>query len=136
MPKAYASTVVDQPADRVWAAVRDFNGLPTWFSDAIERSEIGLLKAFGYSNAAVGWHYAQLVIAISSLGVALGIGLGAWFGRGMTGMYAELYRFPFMIFRPSLSVYVIAGVVSGIGSSSARAGRAAIHARAGRVCET
>ena len=32
---------------------------------AIERSEIGLLKAFGYSNAAVGWHYAQLVIAIA-----------------------------------------------------------------------
>ena len=39
---------------------------------AIERSEIGLLKAFGYSNAAVGWHYAQLVIAIAGLGVALG----------------------------------------------------------------
>jgi len=57
---------------------------------AIERSEIGLLKAFGYSNAAVGWHYAQLVIAIAGLGVLLGCGLGAWFGRGMTKMYAEL----------------------------------------------
>ncbi len=40
MPKAYASTVIDLPADKVWAAVRDFNALPVWFSDAIERSEI------------------------------------------------------------------------------------------------
>ncbi|HEX5066318.1 MAG TPA: ABC transporter permease [Myxococcota bacterium] len=94
---------------------------------AIERSEIGLLKAFGYSNAAVGWHYAQLVIAISSLGVALGVGLGAWFGRGMTAMYAELYRFPFMIFRPSAAVYAIAAAVS-IGSALLGTARAVLRA--------
>jgi len=94
---------------------------------AIERSEIGLLKAFGYSNAAVGWHYAQLVIAISGLGVLLGCALGAWFGRGMTGMYAELYRFPFIIFKPSLSVYVIAAGVS-IGSALLGTARAVLRA--------
>ena len=27
---------------------------------AIERSEIGLMKAFGYSNLEVGWHYAKM----------------------------------------------------------------------------
>src|SRR5690606_34241027 len=26
---------------------------------AVERSEIGLLKAFGYGNLAVGWHYVK-----------------------------------------------------------------------------
>jgi putative ABC transport system permease protein len=93
----------------------------------IERSEIGLLKAFGYSNSAVGWHYAQLVIGIASLGVLLGIGLGAWFGRGMTGMYAELYRFPFIIFEPSLSVFVIAAAVS-IGSALLGTSRAVLRA--------
>ena len=30
MPKAYASTVVNAPASTVWAAIRDFNGLPGW----------------------------------------------------------------------------------------------------------
>ncbi len=30
MPKAYASTVVNAPAATVWAAIRDFNGLPGW----------------------------------------------------------------------------------------------------------
>lgn len=30
MPKAYASTLVEAPADRVWAAIRDFDALPAW----------------------------------------------------------------------------------------------------------
>jgi hypothetical protein len=40
MPKAYASTVIDAPVDRVWAAVRDFNGLATWHSGLVKSSEI------------------------------------------------------------------------------------------------
>ena len=36
---------------------------------ATERGEIGLMKAFGYSNAEVGWHYAALVIAMTSIGI-------------------------------------------------------------------
>jgi len=30
MVKVYASSVIEAPADRVWARVRDFNGLPDW----------------------------------------------------------------------------------------------------------
>jgi len=30
MVKVYTSSVIEAPADRVWAAVRDFNGLPKW----------------------------------------------------------------------------------------------------------
>jgi hypothetical protein len=30
MVKVYASSVVDAPADRVWATIRDFNALPKW----------------------------------------------------------------------------------------------------------
>jgi hypothetical protein len=39
MPKAYASTVIDAPADRVWATIRDFNSLPTWH-EGLADSEI------------------------------------------------------------------------------------------------
>jgi hypothetical protein len=39
MPKAYASTVIEAPAERVWAAVRDFGELPTW-SGLVESSEL------------------------------------------------------------------------------------------------
>ena len=30
MIKVYTSSVIDAPADAVWAQVRDFNGLPQW----------------------------------------------------------------------------------------------------------
>lgn len=30
MPKVYVSSVLPAPADRVWAVLRDFNGLPNW----------------------------------------------------------------------------------------------------------
>lgn len=30
MTEVYTSSVIAAPADRVWAAVRDFNGLPDW----------------------------------------------------------------------------------------------------------
>jgi hypothetical protein len=40
MPKAYASTVIDAPADTVWAVIRDFNGLATWYGSVVARSRI------------------------------------------------------------------------------------------------
>ena len=30
MVKVYSSSVIEAPADRVWAVIRDFNGLPKW----------------------------------------------------------------------------------------------------------
>ena len=30
MAKVYTSSVIDAPVERVWAAIRDFNGLPAW----------------------------------------------------------------------------------------------------------
>ncbi|MDH3701305.1 MAG: ABC transporter permease [Alphaproteobacteria bacterium] len=79
---------------------------------ATERAEIGLMKAFGYRNREVGWHYAKLVIAMTSIGILLGWGAGAWLGRINTQLYAELYRFPFLLFQPGPSAFVIAGLFS------------------------
>ena len=38
--RSYYSAVIGAPAERVWATVRDFNGLATWFSPAVSSSEI------------------------------------------------------------------------------------------------
>ena len=40
MALSYATTVIDAPADAVWARVRDFNGLPDWNPEVIATSEI------------------------------------------------------------------------------------------------
>jgi Polyketide cyclase / dehydrase and lipid transport len=40
MARSYASTVIDAPADAVWARIRDFNGLPVWLEELVASSEI------------------------------------------------------------------------------------------------
>ncbi len=79
---------------------------------SLEREQIGLLKANGYSSLAVAWHYAKLVIVIALLGLAMGGIAGSYFGRGLTRLYAEFFSFPFLIFRQSPDLYLIAAGVS------------------------
>ncbi len=79
---------------------------------ATQRSEIGLLKAFGYTDFEIGWHFVKLVMLMSVVGILMGWGVGAWLGRITTELYADLYRFPLLIFRPSVSVFAIGAMVS------------------------
>lgn len=79
---------------------------------ATERGEIAVLKAFGYTNVQVGWHYAKMSIAIAAIGVAIGWAAGAWLGNYNTHVYADFYKFPFLYFRPSVSVFVFGAIVS------------------------
>jgi putative ABC transport system permease protein len=85
-----------------------------------EREQIGLLKAFGYSDLAVGWHYAKFVLAMVLLGVLLGFALGAWLGRGMTELYAQFFRFPFLHYSPGPALFAIAALLAlaaGLGGT-------------------
>ena len=77
-----------------------------------ERTQIGLIKAFGYSDWAIGWHYLKFALAIAVLAVAMGSLAGVWMGRAMTGLYAEFYRFPFLYYRISPAVFLGAGALS------------------------
>ncbi|MEM7280155.1 MAG: FtsX-like permease family protein [Pseudomonadota bacterium] len=77
-----------------------------------ERSEIGLMKAFGYSNREVGWHYAKFVIAITSIGVVLGWVFGAILGRISTDSYAQNLNLPLLIYEPSALSFLIGAIVS------------------------
>ncbi len=97
---------------------------------AIERAEIGLLKAFGYSGAAVGWHYTKLVVAMSGLGVLLGWAIGWWLGWWMTTVYAELFRFPNLVYVPGARAFVIS---AGVSVGAAVAGAVVAARRAGRL---
>lgn len=88
---------------------------------ALEREQIGLLKAVGYYDLAIGWHYAKLAIVISLIGLAIGSAAGTWAGRGLTRLYSEFYSFPFLIFRSSFDLYLLAG---GVTAAAALAGAA------------
>jgi putative ABC transport system permease protein len=77
-----------------------------------QREQIAALKAFGYSNLAVGVHYLKLVLLIVLLGLAGGLALGTWLGQGMSHLYMEFYRFPFLKYRLRPSVAIAAALVS------------------------
>ncbi|MDC8754628.1 ABC transporter permease [Erythrobacter sp. sf7] len=81
-----------------------------------ERAQIGLMKAFGYANAAVGWHYAKFALVIAVLASVIGCGAGVWMGHAMTDLYARYYRFPVLEYRLDPTVFLIA-VVLALGAS-------------------
>ncbi len=83
---------------------------------ALERPEISLMKAFGYSNLQVGTHYAKLALAMAALGVLIGWGIGAALGRVNTALYADFFRFPFLYYRPSGAEFAISAAV-GLGAA-------------------
>jgi putative ABC transport system permease protein len=64
-----------------------------------EREQIGVLKAFGYADRSVGWHYLKLALVALFIGAVAGIGLGLWFAGQTNARYAEFYRFPTFVFR-------------------------------------
>ena len=79
---------------------------------ATERNEIAVLKAFGYTNLQVGWHYGKMAFAIAAIGVIVGWAAGAWLGSYNTRLYADFYRFPFLYYRPTVTVFALGALVS------------------------
>ena len=59
-----------------------------------QRAAIGLLKAFGYGNLSVGFHYLKYALTAVLLGTIAGTPLGIWLGRGLAKMYEDFFRFP------------------------------------------
>ncbi|TRD11633.1 FtsX-like permease family protein [Erythrobacter insulae] len=82
-----------------------------------QRSQIGLLKAFGYSNAAIGWHFLKFAFAIAMLATIIGSAAGVWMGRAMTEIYAGLFHFPFLRFSFAPSVFLGAAALA-VGSAA------------------
>lgn len=82
-----------------------------------EREQIGLLKAFGYRDYEVAIHYLKFVAVIVVIGVIIGWLLGAWLGRGMTELYADFFRFPFLYYIIEPSVFAISASFSVAAAS-------------------
>jgi len=59
-----------------------------------QRGEIAALKALGYEDRAIAWHYLKFASVIVLLGVAIGVWLGWWLGNAMTGLYTDFFQFP------------------------------------------
>ena len=95
---------------------------------ATERSEIGLMKAFGYSDRAIVSHYLKLVGIIAALGLLIGSAVGTWMGRAFAALFIQYYRFPFLVFEVNVRVYLLVGSIAvlAIGGGAMLAVRRAI----------
>lgn len=79
---------------------------------ALEREQIGLLKAIGYSARAVAQHYVEFVLLIAVAGILIGFAAGAWLGAGLAQMYARFFSFPYLVFTRDPQLYGVAALIT------------------------
>ncbi|MCB5425954.1 FtsX-like permease family protein [Altererythrobacter sp. CC-YST694] len=88
-----------------------------------ERTQIGLLKAFGYTDRTIAAHYLKFALVIALAGAMLGSLAGILMGRSMTALYAQYYRFPFLEYRIAPAVLLgAAGLAFGSAALGALGG--------------
>ena len=63
---------------------------------ATQRTEIAVLKAFGYRTREIGSHYLGFALAPVLAGTLAGTPLGVVLGRAMVVLYTEYFRFPLL----------------------------------------
>ena len=83
---------------------------------ATQREQIAVLKAFGYGNGAIAFHYFLLALGPILLGASVGAVLGLWLAHGLAEVYARFYQFPSAPFHPDWGV-----VAAGFGVSAGAA---------------
>ena len=84
---------------------------------ATQRQEIAVLKAFGYGNYSIGFHYLKLAFLVILGGVALGIGIGWYFGLRITALYMEFFRFPVLRYSTG-PIVIISAILVSLASAS------------------
>ncbi len=94
---------------------------------ALERAEIGLLKAIGYRDAEVALHYLMFAALVGAIGIGIGWLAGGLMARGMAGLYAQFYNFPWLIRSADYNSYAVSGLF-GLAAAGVGAIRAALDA--------
>ncbi|HVH26138.1 MAG TPA: FtsX-like permease family protein [Vicinamibacterales bacterium] len=79
---------------------------------ALQRPQIAALKALGYANATLAWHYVKWGLLIAGVGVLIGVATGAWLGQIIIGLYNQFFRFPVLLYRLSPSVVLQAAAMT------------------------
>ncbi len=83
---------------------------------ALQRGEIAVLKAFGYSNVEVGLHYLLFAMAAVFIGAVVGIAAGIPLGGAMVTLYGAYFDFPTLTYHLRPNLILIAGGVSTLAA--------------------
>ena len=80
---------------------------------AVQREQIAVLKAVGYSNLRLGIHYIQWAVVVTVSGGLLGIVSGMLLAGGLLDLYMEYFRFPALAYRWAWSTVLAALAACG-----------------------
>lgn len=96
-----------------------------------QREQVATLKAFGYSNAAIAWHYIKLVLVVVAIAIVVGLFAGLFLGHGLSNIYLNFYRLPYLLYHlePRVLLYASLFTVSAAVLGTLLAVRAAAKLR-------
>ena len=77
-----------------------------------QKNPIGLLKAFGFTDTAVGFHFLKFGLVAVLFGTAMGAPLGVWLGHGLARIYQNFFRFPELTFVAGPRLLFWSGAIS------------------------
>ncbi len=75
-----------------------------------DRNQIGILKAFGYSDSGVLFHYVTYGLTTGVLGALLGLGISYLTISPYIGFYLEYYKLPISTAVKDYTFYYIGGI--------------------------
>ena len=79
---------------------------------ALQREQIAILKAFGYTNRQIVLHYLKFAFVMVAAGTVIGAVGGAFLGLRLVTMYHLFFRFPDLAFRFDRTALLTAVIVS------------------------
>jgi putative ABC transport system permease protein len=85
---------------------------------ATQRGQIAALKALGYSDGAIAWHYIQLALVIAGLGVLAGLALSQLIGRGMLSLYDEVFRFNRLSYVTDTALVIASALIAAFAAAA------------------
>ncbi len=89
-----------------------------------QRLSIGVMKALGYNNRRIMWHYTAYGLVVSLVAATLGSGLGIGLAAALNNLYAQFFNLPALVNDVNIRVVLnsflitsVVGVASGLFAS-------------------
>jgi putative ABC transport system permease protein len=96
---------------------------------SLQREQIAALKAFGYTNLQIAWHYMKFVLLITIAGGVLGTFGGMWLAHDFTKLFMRVYQYPELVFKVGPNVVAKAILIAGGASLAGAFGAIALAVR-------
>ena len=77
-----------------------------------QRMVVGTLKALGYSDRQIFWHFLKFGLIVGLAGGLIGCGLGWWLAKLLTVVYGTFYQFSELHSPPHWNVFAVGILVS------------------------